>query len=119
MRLPALPGEMMASNPQWRQPLAIWREYFRSWIASPDPQAVLNASILFDFRAGYGDSTLADELRLNLQRLTKESEFYLLHMARDSMSCRTPLSFFKNFIVEKDGAHQNNSTSRARDCNPS
>ena len=30
-----------------------------------------------------------------------------INMARDSMNCRAPLSFFKNFIVEKNGAHQN------------
>ncbi len=104
---PLCPGEMMASNPQWRQSAAVWRGYFQGWISSPEPQALLNASIFFDFRAGYGDSTLADELRLNLQRLTRESELYLLHMARDSMNCRAPLSFFKNIIVEKNGAHQN------------
>ena len=104
---PLCPGEMMASNPRWRQPVSVWRRYFQDWISSPEPQALLNASIIFDFRAGYGDSSLADDLRLNLQRLTRESELYLLHMARDSMKCRAPLSFFKNFIVEKNGEHQN------------
>jgi len=104
---PLCPGEMMASNPQWRQPVSVWRGYFQSWIASPEPQALLNASIIFDFRAGYGDTSLADDLRLHLQKLTRESELYLLHMARESMNCRAPLSFFKNFIVERDGVHQN------------
>ncbi|MEX0305242.1 MAG: DUF294 nucleotidyltransferase-like domain-containing protein, partial [Leisingera sp.] len=33
------PGDMMASNPRWRQPLRVWREYFRGWIAKPDPEA--------------------------------------------------------------------------------
>jgi len=115
---PLCPGGMMASNPQWRQPVTVWREYFQGWISAPEPEALLNASIIFDFRSGYGDSTLVDELRLYLQRLTRDSELYLLHMARESMNCRAPLSFFKNFIVEKNGAHQNKLDIKAQGLQP-
>jgi CBS domain-containing protein len=104
---PLCPGEMMASNPLWCQPYSVWAAYFEKWITAPDPRELLNASIFFDFRAGYGDSTLADNLRNHLQRLTRRHEIYLLHMARDSKGYRAPLSFFKNFIVEKNGEHQN------------
>jgi CBS domain-containing protein len=104
---PLCPGEMMASNPLWCQPYSVWEGYFEKWISAPDPQELLNASIFFDFRAGYGDSTLTDDLRNHLQRLTRRSEIYLLHMARDCRGYRVPLSFFKNFIVEKNGEHQN------------
>ena len=27
------PGDMMATNIKWRQPLRVWRQYFRGWIA--------------------------------------------------------------------------------------
>ena len=32
------PGEMMATNPRWCQPVRVWREYFRGWIARPRPR---------------------------------------------------------------------------------
>ena len=30
-----------------------------------------------------------------------------MHLARDCMSTKSPLSFFKNFLVEKDGKYKN------------
>lgn len=104
---PLCPGEIMARNPKWCQPYSVWCNYFERWIAAPDPQELLNAMIFFDFRAGFGDGTLADNLREHLIRQTRRQEIYLLHMARDCMNSRAPLSFFKTFIVEKNGEHRN------------
>lgn len=104
---PLCPGEIMAVNPKWRQPLSVWKQYFTDWAATPDPQELLHATIFFDFRAGFGKSALADELRQHLSAVTRRQELYLLHLARQCMAARTPLSFFKNFIVEKDGEHKN------------
>lgn len=104
---PLCPGGIMAINPKWRQPLAVWKQYFTAWAATPDPEEVLNASIFFDFRAGFGKAALADELRQHLNSLTGRSELYLLHLARQFLAAKAPLSFFKNFIVEKDGEHKN------------
>jgi CBS domain-containing protein len=39
------PGNAMASNPQWRQPLATWIGYFNRWIMTPEPMALMLASI--------------------------------------------------------------------------
>ncbi len=30
-----------------------------------------------------------------------------MHLAKDCMAAKTPLTFFKNFIVEKDGKYKN------------
>jgi len=104
---PLCPGEIMAVNPKWCQPASVWQGYFESWVAAPDPQELLHATIFFDFRAGFGKASLADDLRRHLNTITKRQEIYLLHLARECMSGRAPLSFFKNFIVEKDGEHIN------------
>ncbi|MGX9726256.1 MAG: DUF294 nucleotidyltransferase-like domain-containing protein [Candidatus Electronema sp. VV] len=104
---PLCPGEIMAVNPKWRQPLSAWKQCFSDWAALPEPEEVLNASIFFDFRAGFGKAILADELRQHLNGLTKKSELYLFHLARQCLDAKAPLSFFKNFIVDKDGEHKN------------
>ena len=104
---PLCPGEIMAVNPKWCQPLSVWKGYFQDWIATPDPQELLNATIFFDFRAGFGKTALAEELRQHLSGLTKRQELYLLHLANQCLAGRAPLSFFRNFIVEKDGEHKN------------
>ncbi|MBU0675225.1 MAG: CBS domain-containing protein [Proteobacteria bacterium] len=103
---PLCPGEIMATNPRWCQPSSVWQRYFDTWIGSPDPQEVLNVSIFFDFRAGYGDVSLVDALRNHLLQQTRRNEIYLLHLARDCMASRAPLSFFKNIIVDKNGEHK-------------
>ncbi len=104
---PRCPGDIMASNPKWRQPFSQWQGYFDHWIDSPEPKEVLHASIFFDFRHGFGDSSMPDKLREHIIRRSERQQIYLLHMARDYLGQRVPLSFFRNFIVEKNGEHKN------------
>jgi CBS domain-containing protein len=104
---PLCPGEIMATNPLWCQPLSVWKKYFDHWVAEPDPRELMNATIFFDFRAGFGETMLADELRTHLNQRIAGKELFLFHLARQCMDSRVPLSFFNNFIVEKDGEHKN------------
>ncbi|MDH4318152.1 MAG: DUF294 nucleotidyltransferase-like domain-containing protein, partial [Desulfobulbaceae bacterium] len=104
---PPCPGDIMASNPKWRQPIAVWRSYFDNWILRPDPLEVRHATIFFDFRCGYGDKTAAIDLRDHLSRAARADELFLYHLAVDCLESRAPLSFFRNFIVEKNGEHKN------------
>ncbi len=104
---PLCPGDIMASNPKWRQPLAVWRQYFDRWVSTPEPDKILHATIFFDFRPGYGTLSLAEELRNHLLRSIERQQIFLLHLARECLASKVPLSFFKNFIVEKDGAYRN------------
>ncbi|HIJ90023.1 MAG: DUF294 nucleotidyltransferase-like domain-containing protein [Desulfobulbaceae bacterium] len=104
---PLCPGEVMAINPRWCQPLSVWKHYFERWIAEPDPQELRYATIFFDFRPGFGESALAEDLRTHLNRQIAGRDLFLFHLARQCMETRIPLSFFKNFIVEKDGEHKN------------
>lgn len=104
---PLCPGDIMARNPKWCQPYSTWCRYFERWTSAPDPQELLNAMIFFDFRCGFGEFSLAERLRDHLNKLTRRQEIYLMHMARDCMVLRAPLSFFKTFIVQKNGEHKN------------
>ncbi|MEO0931409.1 MAG: DUF294 nucleotidyltransferase-like domain-containing protein, partial [Pseudomonadota bacterium] len=54
------PGDMMATNPRWLQPISVWREYFDHWIKSPGKEAQMLASVMFDLRVIGGDATLFD-----------------------------------------------------------
>ncbi|HHK60765.1 MAG TPA: histidine kinase, partial [Desulfobacterales bacterium] len=104
---PLCPGEIMASNPKWRQPLAVWKQYFDRWIMTPEAEQILHATIFFDFRPRHGAFALADDLRRYLLSRIRRQEIFLLHLARECLTSKAPLSFFKNFIVEKDGAYRN------------
>ena len=56
------PAQIMASNPDWCQPLSGWMNYFRKWIGTPEPKALMNSTIFFDFRPVYGSTALALEM---------------------------------------------------------
>ncbi len=104
---PRCPGEVMASNPKWCKPLSVWQRYFNNWLTNPEPREVLHSTIFFDFRSGFGDLSLAENLRDGLAQRAGKEDIFLLHIARDCLEGRPPLSFFRNFVVEKDGQHKN------------
>ena len=60
---PLCDGGIMARNPNLCLPLAAWRDRFAGWIDNPHEQALLQASIFFDFRAIVGNEMLAQSLR--------------------------------------------------------
>jgi CBS domain-containing protein len=97
----------MASNPQWCQPLKVWKKYFSQWISAPTPEAVLNSVAFFDFRHMSGDAALAEQLRDYLNLLLKDQKVYLGYLANMAIQNQPPIGFFKSFVVEKGGEHKN------------
>ncbi len=104
---PLCDGKMMASNPNWRKPYHVWREYFDKWMASPEPEAVLHSTIFFDFRPGYGSIRIAERLRNHVCAEAPRRGIFLMHLAKNALATKAPLSFFRDFLVEKDGRYKN------------
>jgi CBS domain-containing protein len=102
---PRCEGGIMASNPKWCQPYSAWRRQFDQWVTTPDPQEILYTTIFFDFRGGYGHLELTESLRGHLMQKVRGKEVFLRHLAKDTLTTPSALSFFRNFAVEKDGAH--------------
>jgi CBS domain-containing protein len=103
---PPCPAGYMASNPQWCQPLKVWKKYFATWISTPTPEAVLNSVAFFDFRPMYGETSLADTLRDHLNSLLKDQRVFLGYLANMAIKNQPPVGFFKSFVVEKGGVHK-------------
>jgi CBS domain-containing protein len=103
---PRCKGGIMASNPDWCQPFGVWKSYFDRWIGTPDVKEILHATIFFDFRPGYGEMELGVRLRDHLMRSAHGQEIFLRQMARDCTATPPPLSFLRNFVVEKEGPHK-------------
>jgi len=104
---PLCRANFMASNPQWCQPLRVWKKYFSTWIYTPTLDAVLNSLILFDFRPVHGDFSLAESLRDSVNSMMDGQRIFLGYMANTIIKNTPPIGFFKSFIVEKDGEHRN------------
>lgn len=90
------PGEIMAGNPQWNQPLDTWKGYFNNWIRDCDPQDILDAAIFFDFRCLFGEASLVDSLRAHVNLTAQSKAVFFYHMAQSIMKMKPPLNFFGN-----------------------
>ena len=102
---PFCKGNIMASNPELCLTLEAWEEKFDHWIRVPEPQALLNASIFFDFRALYGATHLADRLRVSLLRMAKSNPLFLRMMAANALSVQPPLGKIRDFITDLNAEH--------------
>lgn len=97
------PGDMMATNPLWRQTARDWEDTFHSWITAPDADALLHAQTFFDFRPVYGDTALAGEVHRTAVRMGGESKRLHAHLASLAARREPPLTFFKGLVVERSG----------------
>jgi CBS domain-containing protein len=99
------PGDVMASNPKWRQSQATWRRYFDAWIDEPDPMALMLSSVFFDLRLVHGDAMMLESLqRENLQK-SRANGIFLAHMVGNALTHRPPLGFFRNIVLIRGGDH--------------
>ncbi|MEZ5454055.1 MAG: putative nucleotidyltransferase substrate binding domain-containing protein [Thiothrix sp.] len=96
------PGDVMATNDQWRQPLSVWRGYFTDWIENPKPKALMYASIFFDLRCLHGDKGLLATLQAEVLSMTKVQTLFQAFMAGNVLSHKPPLGFFRGFVLDKD-----------------
>lgn len=100
-------GNIMARNPKWNQPMSVWKSYFQRWIAVPEPMSLMHSSIFFDLRGGFGDLELAEELNdFILNQIDPTHSLFLNLLAKNALTNPPPLSFFKNFIVQKTGENK-------------
>jgi CBS domain-containing protein len=99
-------GGVMAKNPRWCQPLSVWKGYFANWIHTAEPEALLRASIFFDFRGAYGEQSLIDRLRQSLFESLEGWPGFFRHLAENAIQVKPPIGFFRNFVVESKGEHR-------------
>ncbi|WP_332777114.1 DUF294 nucleotidyltransferase-like domain-containing protein [Polaromonas sp.] len=99
---PLCQGDIMAGNPQWCLSLPEWRARFSDWIEHPQPKALLNAAIFFDFRPLYGDENLSDTLRSWLLDQTRNARLFLRLMVENALQCAPPLGLIRDFVFDGD-----------------
>jgi CBS domain-containing protein len=83
---PECPGGYMAKS--WHGPLSDWVSRFSGWVDVPNPQAMLVASIFFDYRKVHGalDLSPLDEILAG----ASGKAMFLRELARDALHFRPP-----------------------------
>ncbi len=112
------PGNIMGSNPELCLSLTEWKEKLGTLIRVPEPMALMEASIFFDLRYAGGDATLPAALRVHVHEETREAPRFLSFLARNALQNPPPLSFFRGFMVERSGTHEDRFDVKARAMMP-
>ncbi|MDO9243111.1 MAG: DUF294 nucleotidyltransferase-like domain-containing protein [Rhodocyclaceae bacterium] len=97
---PLCKGNVMASNPELCLSLDEWHQRYASWLRSTTPQALLNATIYFDFRPLYGDEALAGELAEWLRKNIPGATLFLRFMAENALRSQPPLGLIRDFTFD-------------------
>ena len=101
------PGDMMATNPRWCQPLATWRRYFQGWIDTPSTEAQMLASVMFDLRPIGGDTRLFRDLQAETLEKASKNSIFVAHMISNSLKHQPPLGLLRGFATIRSGEHKN------------
>lgn len=100
------PGEAMAKNPKWCQPISTWKEYFHSWVVNSDQQDLINLNIFFDFRTVYGETELTENLRKYLFNIVEGQAGFFQHLVKNSLVHKPPVGLLGNIVLESKGDHR-------------
>ena len=102
---PLCSGQIMASNPRWCLSLAEWQDRFRHWMRNPEPEALLNASIFFDFRSLYGPEEPVRQLHQTLADEAAAFPLCLRLMVENALSIEPPLGTWWSTFRYDEAAH--------------
>ena len=112
------PGDIMATNPKWCQPVKVWEEYYQEWISKPEREALLNASVFLDIRCVQGDASLVRRLQQYMAELVQGNYRFISILLANSLRVSLPLGFFRSFVLVKDGEHKDTLNIKKRAMNP-
>jgi CBS domain-containing protein len=96
---PPCPGGFMATH--WCKALEEWQQLFGGWLQLPEPEALLDAAIFFDFRAVAG--TLSPEPLEEIMSTARNQKLFLGHLLDGAMKFYPPLGFFNLLRSENGG----------------
>ena len=101
------PGDMMATNPRWCQPLRVWKDYFAGWVTKPDPMAQMLASVMFDLRPIAGQASLFGDLHRETLEMAAKNSIFVAHMVSNSLKHTPPLGLLRGFATIRSGEYKN------------
>jgi CBS domain-containing protein len=94
------PGEVMAGNPQWCQPMSKWKKYFSDWINARSQEGLLGIAVFFDFRIVYGMDRFGDELRKHIHQSAAGKSMFFHLLAKEAAGYDIPAELPERFEVK-------------------
>jgi CBS domain-containing protein len=78
---PECPGNIMVSNPQWRQSAGQFGQTTRQWLMLPDGDSLMNLAIFMDAHTVCGDAHLLEGVQQRLMQLATDNQAMLARFA--------------------------------------
>ncbi len=85
-------------------PLEEWKGRFSGWVNDPLGNQTHNARPLFDLRPVMGDRSLWQAIEAGVKRDVHASKIFVPLLANDCLSSLPPLTFFRDAVVDDEGA---------------
>ncbi len=96
---PKCSGNVMVSNPYWRQSVSGYKAMIIQWVETLNEEALLSLSIFLDASCVAGDENLLIECRDYLCDHFEGRSDVLAHLAKSALAFETPLSLFSGFVL--------------------
>ncbi|MEZ4685319.1 MAG: DUF294 nucleotidyltransferase-like domain-containing protein [Bacteroidia bacterium] len=107
------PADIMAGNPKWNMPVSGWHRQFREWLRVPDPKALMHGTIFFDFRCGYGDARLTEELSTFCWKKWNEAAVWSAFLPKTHSKIHRHSAFSKTLLWSEAATIKTNLTSNS------
>ncbi|WP_153915818.1 putative nucleotidyltransferase substrate binding domain-containing protein [Shewanella sp. TC10] len=105
---PLCTGNYMPTTDKWRQPLSMWKQYYKKWVANPEYERLLNISVFLEIRTVFGNQNFEHELHESMHNHICENAEFLGILVKDATNTNPPLGIFNSLVLEKSG--ENNKT---------
>jgi CBS domain-containing protein len=96
---PPCPGQVMVSNPQWRQSVAGYKRLINHWTSSASSENVMQMAIWLDARPVCGQLALFEGLRQYLQQDLGDNAAFLARFAFPVEQFSPPINLFSRLIT--------------------
>jgi CBS domain-containing protein len=100
------PNGHMGSNMLWCKSLTDWTKQYDSWMNTPGENSNDLSSIFFDYEITFGEQRIEDAIGNVVFKNAKNNTLFFDFLGNDALRKNSPLTFFKNFIVEEEGTNK-------------
>jgi len=101
---PYCPGGIMAVNPAYCLSVDEWHKKYSQWINQADSVSLLDIHVFFDLSCAWGKSSLVDELKTNIFKLSQKRPEFLGHFAGNCLQYKAPVGILGTVKTEeRDG----------------
>ncbi len=104
---PPCPGNIMLSNPEWRQSQSDFKAKVDQWFKKPSDENFMYASILLDGETVYGVESWLNEVKAVLRKSQEDYPVFLRHFAIGVLQFNTPIGFFGGLITDNEDKEHN------------